>query len=180
MKYFAFLLLIGNVLYPMVIIEGKISKRNIYEWQNLEYAIEFTGDAGSFKAEGLNEKAISDFEVINKSIESETIHKENETIIERYKILYVLKPISKGNLKIPELEARYYEVRGNSLIPKEEPLREYGIRVFGHWFLLVMAAQWLIIILIIFFICRFIRSQYLLNDSKNRLKNKERSEIQND
>lgn len=183
MKYFVFLLLIliGNILYPIVIIEGKVNKKNIYKWQNIEYSLTFTGDAGSFKAEGLNENAISDFEVVNKRVESETTAKDgqNQSVISTYKILYTLKPISKGNLKIPELEARYYEIRnGNNLIPNliphEEPLKEYRIRVFGNLFLIIAILEWLIIIFIAFSIFKFAKSQYLLKkDNKTKiLKNK--------
>ena len=73
MKYYIFLILIifANILYPLVIVEGKINKKNIYKWQTIKYSLEFIGDSETFKAEGLNENAISDFKVIKKEIESE-------------------------------------------------------------------------------------------------------------
>lgn len=148
----------------MVIVEGKINKKIIYKWQTIEYSLEFMGDAQTFKAEGLNETAISDFEVINKRIESELYDKDNQSIISKYKILYTLKPVGKGKLKIPELEARYYEIgNGNNLIPYEEPLKGYQIRVFGYPFLIVMIAECLIILLIIYFVYRAIKSQKFKN-----------------
>ena len=71
MKYYIFLILIifANILYPLVIVEGKINKKNIYKWQTIKYSLEFIGDSETFKAEGLNENAISDFKVIKKEIE---------------------------------------------------------------------------------------------------------------
>ena len=88
-KYYIFLIIImTNVLYPIVIVEEKVNKKSIYEWQTIEYSLLFTGDAGKFKVEGLNENAISDFEVVNKKIESETIHKDNEISTMNYKITY--------------------------------------------------------------------------------------------
>ena len=171
-KYYIFLIMvITNVLYPIVIVEEKVNKKSIYEWQNIEYSLLFTGDAGKFKVEGLNENAISDFEVINKKVESETIHKDNEVPTMNYKITYTLKPITKGKLKIPELEARYYNIeRGNSLVPEEEIIREYDIRVFSSWFILIMIGQWIIIFLIAFLIYKFIIDQHRQN--KKAFKNK--------
>ncbi len=166
MKHYIFLLLIifSNILHSMVIVEGKINKKIIYKWQTIEYSLEFMGDAETFKVEGLNENAISDFEVLNKRIESELSDKENQPITSKYKILYTLKPVSKGKLKIPELEARYYEIgNGNNLIPHEEPLKEYQIRVFGYPFLIVMIAECLIILLIIYCVYRAIKSQKIKN-----------------
>ena len=164
-------MVITNVLYPIVIVEEKVNKKSIYEWQNIEYSLLFTGDAGKFKVEGLNENAISDFEVINKKVESETIHKDNEVPTMNYKITYTLKPITKGKLKIPELEARYYNIeRGNSLVPEEEMIREYDIRVFSSWFILIMIGQWIIIFLIAFLIYKFIIDQHRQN--KKAFKNK--------
>ena len=171
MKYYIFLLLIilSNILYPeLIVVEGKINKKNIFKWQNIKYSLEFTGDAGTFKAEGLNENAISDFEVIKKEVEAESSDKENEPSISKYKIIYTLKPIRKGKLKIPELEAQYYEIRnGNNLIPKEEPLKEYKIRVFGNSFLIVMIIEYFIIILIIFLICRYAKLKIMKRRTKN-------------
>lgn len=166
MKHYIFLILIifSNILHSMVIVEGKINKKIIYKWQTIEYSLEFMGDVQTFKAEGLNENAISDFEVINKRIESELYDKDNQSIISKYKILYTLKPVGKGKLKIPELEARYYEIgNGNNLIPHEEPLKGYQIRVFGYPFLIVMIAECLIILLIIYFVYRAIKSQKFKN-----------------
>ena len=164
-------MVITNVLYPIVIVEEKVNKKSIYEWQNIEYSLLFKGDAGKFKVEGLNENAISDFEVINKKVESETIHKDNEVPTMNYKITYTLKPITKGKLKIPELEARYYNIeRGNSLVPEEEIIREYDIRVFSSWFILIMIGQWIIIFLIAFLIYKFIIDQHRQN--KKAFKNK--------
>ncbi len=170
-KYYIFLIIImTNVLYPIVIVEEKVNKKSIYEWQTIEYSLLFTGDAGKFKVEGLNENAISDFEVVNKKIESETIHKDNEISTMNYKITYTLKPITKGKLKIPELEARYYNIeRGNSLVPEEEIIKEYDIRVFSSWFILIMIGQWIVILLIAFLIYKFIIDQHKQN--KKSLKN---------
>ena len=166
MKYYIFLLLIifSNILHSTIVVEGKINKKIIYKWQNIEYILEFTGDAGAFKVEGLNENAISDFEVINKRVESELSDKENESPISKYKIFYTLKPIGKGKLKIPELEARYYEIRNDNnyianLIPHEEIMEEYQIRVFGYPFLIATITECLIIFLIVFFVYRAIKSQ---------------------
>ena len=170
-KYYIFLIIImTNVLYPIVIVEEKVNKKSIYEWQTIEYSLLFTGDAGKFKVEGLNENAISDFEVVNKKIESETIHKDNEISTMNYKITYTLKPITKGKLKIPELEARYYNIeRGNSLVPEEEIIKEYDIRVFSSWFILIMIGQWIVILLIAFLIYKFIIDKKKKN--KKSLKN---------
>ena len=136
--------------------------KNIYKWQTIKYSLEFIGDAETFKAEGLNENAISDFKVIKKEIESELSAKENNEAISKYKIIYTLKPIRKGKLKIPELEAQYYEIRnGNNLIPKEEPLRGYKIRVFGNYFLIITIIEYLILILIVFLTYKHIKSKKL-------------------
>lgn len=164
MKYYIFLILIifANILYPLVIVEGKINKKNIYKWQTIKYSLEFIGDSETFKAEGLNENAISDFKVIKKEIESELSAKENNEAISKYKIIYTLKPIRKGKLKIPELEAQYYEIRnGNNLIPKEEPLRGYKIRVFGNYFLIITIIEYLILILIVFLTYKHMKSKKL-------------------
>lgn len=153
-----------NTLYPIVIVEEKLNKKSAYLWQNLEYTLIYTGDADKFKPEGINTNAISDFEVINEKVEIETIHKENEISTMNYKIIYTLKPLRKGKLKIPTLEARYYNVeRGNSLIPKEKVIGNHNIRVFSSWFLLIMIGQWIIIILIAFLIYKFIKDQHKLN-----------------
>ena len=170
-KYYIFLIvMMTNILYPIVIVEEKVNKKSIYEWQTIEYSLLFTGDAGKFKVGGLNENAISDFEIINKKIESETIFKDNEISTMNYKITYTLKPITKGKLKIPELEARYYNIeRGNSLVPEEENIKDYDIRVFSSWFILVMIGQWVIILLIAFLIYKFIIDQHKQN--KKSLKN---------
>ncbi|OEJ16235.1 hypothetical protein BFL38_11900 [Brachyspira hampsonii] len=160
-----------NTLYPIVIIEEKVSKKSMYLWQNLEYTLIYTGDADKFKAEGINTNAISDFEVLNERVEIETIHKDNEIPTMNYKIIYTMKPLRNGKLKIPELEARYYNVeRGNSLVPKEQMINEYNIRVFSSWFLLIMIGQWVVIILIALLIYKFIRDQYKLN--KKNFENK--------
>ncbi|MEI0488809.1 BatD family protein [Brachyspira pulli] len=152
------------MLYPIVIVEEKVNKKSLYMWQNLEYSLYYTGDAGKFKASGINENAISDFEVINKRIETETIHKDSEVVTMNYKITYTLKPLRKGKLKIPELEAAYYNIeRGNSLVPEEQLIKEYNIRVFSSWFIIVMVGQWVIILLIAFLIYKFIRDQYKWN-----------------
>ena len=166
MKHYIFLLFIlfSNILHSTVIVEGKINKKIIYKWQNIEYTLEFIGDAGTFKVEGLNENAISDFEVINKRVESELTDIENESPISKYKIFYTLKPIGKGKLKIPEIEARYYEIRNDdnyiaNLVPHEEILEEYQIRVFSYPFLIITIAECLIVFLIIFFVYRAIKYQ---------------------
>ena len=87
-----------------------------------------------------------------------------------YKITYTLKPITKGKLKIPELEARYYNIeRRNSLVPEEEIIKEYDIRVFSSWFILIMIGQWIVILLIAFLIYKFIIDQHKQN--KKSLKN---------
>ena len=39
----------------MVSVEGKVNRKSIYKWQNIKYTLTFTGDANSFKAEGLDE-----------------------------------------------------------------------------------------------------------------------------
>ena len=147
----------------MIVVEGKINKKIIYKWQNIEYVLEFTGDAGTFKVEGLNENAISDFEVINKRVESELSDKENESPISKYRIFYTLKPIGKGKWKIPQLEARYYEIRNDNslanLIPHEEIMEEYRIRVFGYPFLIATITACLIISLIVLFVYRAVTSQ---------------------
>ena len=156
--------MITSMLYPIVIVEEKVNKKSLYMWQNLEYSLYYTGDAGKFKASGINENAISDFEVINKRIETETIHKDSEIATMNYKITYTLKPLRKGKLKIPELEATYYNIeRGNSLVPEEQSIKEYNIRVFSSWFIIVMIGQWVIILLIAFLIYKFIRDQYKWN-----------------
>lgn len=174
-KYYIFLIMIiANTLYPVVIVEEKLDKSRMYLWQNLEYSIIYTGDADKFKAEGINTNAISDFEVINERVQIDTVHKENEIPTMTYKIIYTLKPLRKGKLKIPELEARYYNVeRGNSLVPKEYTIDEYNIRVFSHWFLLIMIGQWIIIILIAFLIYKFIKDQHRLN--KNNFEKRKRN-----
>jgi len=157
------LILFSNILHSTIIVEGKINKKIIYKWQNIEYILEFTGDAGTFKVEGLNENAISDFEVINKRVESELADKENETPISKYRIFYTLKPIGKGKLKIPQLEARYYEIKNDNslanLIPHEEIMEEYRIRVFGYPFLIATITESLIISLIVLFVYRAVKSQ---------------------
>ncbi|WP_295161655.1 BatD family protein [uncultured Brachyspira sp.] len=161
------MIITANALYPIVIVEEKINKKTMYLWQNLEYSINFTGDADKFKAVGININAISDFEVINEKAEIETIHKENSIASTKHKITYTLKPVRKGKLKIPKLEARYYDIeRKNNLIPKEQIIKEYSIRVFTYWFLLIIIGQWGIIILIIFLIYRFIKDQHKLNKKK--------------
>ena len=165
MKHYIFLLLIlfSNILHSTIVVEGKINQKIISQWQNLESILEFTGDAGTFKVEGLNENAISDFEVINKRVESELSDKENESPISKYRIFYTLKPIGKGKLKIPQLEARYYEIRNDNslanLIPHEEIMEEYRIRVFGYPFLIATITECLIISLIVFFVYRAVKSQ---------------------
>ena len=137
--YILFALIIKNILYPIVIVEEKINKNKIYIWENIEYSLLFTGDAYKFKVEGLNKNAINDFEIINTKIETETIDMKNEFSTMNYKIIYTLKPIRSGKLKIPELEARYYTIeKGNSLIPKEKNIKEYNIRVFNYWVLIIM------------------------------------------
>ncbi|WP_295156753.1 BatD family protein [uncultured Brachyspira sp.] len=164
-------MIISNALYSIVIVEEKINKKNMYLWQNLEYSLIYTGDADKFKAEGINTNAVSDFEVINEKVEIETIHKENEIPTMNYKIIYTMKPVRSGKLKIPQLEARYYNIeRGNSLIPKEQMIDEYNIRVFNFWFLLIIIGQWIIIVLIAFLIYKFVKDQYKLNN--NNFKNK--------
>lgn len=163
MRYYIILLIlfINNTVFSMVSVEGNVNKKSIYKWQNIKYTLTFTGDGNSFKAEGLDENSISDFEIINKRIESETIDKDNSDIKTIYKIIYTLKPINKGKLKIPELEARYFELeRGNNLIPNEEPLREYNIRVFGNSFLIIMIGQWVLIVLIVYLLYKFIKKQH--------------------
>lgn len=172
-KYYIFLIMIitNVLLYPIVIVEDKVNKKSMYEWENIEYSLLYTGDAGKFKPSGINENAISDFEVINKEIEMETIHKDNEVPTMNYKITYTLKPIRKGKLKIPELEAAYYNVeRGNSLVPHEQLIKEYNIRVFSSWFILIMIGQWAVIILIAFLIFKFIKEQH--NFNKKAFENK--------
>ncbi|WP_300370515.1 BatD family protein [Brachyspira sp.] len=167
-------MIIANTLYPLVIVEEKINKKSIYIWQKLEYTINYTGDADKFKAEGINTNAISDFEVINEKVEIETVHKENEIPTMSCKIIYTMKPVRSGKLKIPELEARYYNVEsGNSLVPKEQMIGGYNIRVFNSWFILIMVGQWVIIIFIAFLIYKFIRDQYKFNKKNFENKNKE-------
>ena len=163
MRYYIILLIlfISGTIFPIVSVEGKVNRKSIYKWQNIKYTLTFTGDGNSFKAEGLDENSISDFEIINKRIESETIDKENTDIKTIYKIIYTLNPINKGKLKIPELEARYYELeRGNNLIPNEEPLNKYNIRVFGNSFLIIMIGQWVLIVLIVYLLYKFIKKQH--------------------
>ncbi len=171
-KYYIFLIMIiANTLYPIVIVEEKVNKKSMYLWQNLEYSLIYTGDADKFKAEGINTNAISDFEVINEKVEIETVHKENEIPTMNYKIIYTMKPLRSGKLKIPELEARYYNIeRGNSLVPKEQAIGERNIRVFNSWFLLIMIGQWLVIVLIAFLIYKFIKDQHKFN--KKNFENK--------
>lgn len=172
-KYYIFLIIMITVstLYPIVIVEEKVNKKNIYQWENIEYSLLYTGDAGKFKAAGINQNAISDFEVINQKIETETIHKDNEIPVMNYKITYTLKPIRKGKLKIPELEAAYYNIeRGNSLVPQEQSIKEYNIRVFSSWFILIVIGQWIVILLIAFLIFKFIKDQHKM--TKKNFENK--------
>ena len=175
-KYYIFLIIMitVNALYPIVIVEEKVNKKSMYLWQNLEYTLTYTGDADKFKPEGINTNAISDFEVLNERVEIETIHKDNEIPTMNYKIIYTMKPLRKGKLKIPELEARYYNIeRGNSLVPKEQMIAEHNIRVFSSWFLLIMIGQWIVIILIALLIYKFIKDQHKLN--KKNFANKQTS-----
>ena len=53
-KYYIFLIIMitVNALYPIVIVEEKVSKKSMYLWQNLEYTLTYTGDADKFKPEG--------------------------------------------------------------------------------------------------------------------------------
>ncbi len=159
MKYFIVLfIIIANSLHPIVLIESKVNKKYILQSQKLIYTLEFIGDTGLFKVQGLNEEEINDFKIINKKEEIETTHRERTPLITKYKITYTLSPLRNGKLHIPELEARYYEIEsGNRLIPKIEKLNQYNILVFKNWFSIIFILQWVIIILIIIFILKVIK-----------------------
>ncbi len=159
MKYFIVLfIIIANSLHPIVLIESKVNKKYILQSQKLIYTLEFIGDTGLFKVQGLNEEEINDFKIINKKEEIETTHRERTQLITKYKITYTLSPLRNGKLHIPELEARYYEIEsGNRLIPKIEKLNQYNILVFKNWFSIIFILQWVIIILIIIFILKVIK-----------------------
>lgn len=150
MNYYILLFLfITNSLYSIVIVDGGVDKKNIYLWQTVDYIVNFDGEADGYNAEGIDEKSITDFEVINKKTISETIHKDGERVVSKYTILYTLKPIRKGKLTIPVLDARYFLADyDNNFKRSSTELKEYKINVLGFGFLFIVVAQWIVIILI--------------------------------
>lgn len=154
MKYcFLLLVFFTSSLYSIVIVESDVNKKNIYSWQSVDYTIDFEGDLDSFNAEGIDEKSINDFEVINKKIVSEIIQKDNEKATLKHKIIYSLKPIRKGKLTIPSLEVKYFAADSdNNFKQMSKEAKEYKISVFGFGFLFIIIAQWVVIILVAFLI----------------------------
>ncbi len=164
--FIIFLMASFSDLYSIVVVDAIYSKKGgqLYEWSEIDFSIFFKGEFSTFEVEGIDEKEINDFEIINKSIKTTIDINEDEVKIFTYEINYKLKPIKKGTSSIPNLIALYYTVSNNgSLIRGEEELNKVTYYVSGIWMIVLSVIVFFLVFGILSFIFFIVFYRFKLN-----------------
>lgn len=160
--FIAFNFFIISNLYSIVLVDNDVSikKNQLYKWSKVYYTVTFQGELYKFKVEGIDEREINDFEILNKTIESTIEHKENQIKILTHSMIYELKPIKTGAVSIPRLIAIYYVVSNdNTLTRNYKELKEVNYYVGGFKSIIIFIIIFIAIFIILSSIFLFIRKQ---------------------
>ncbi len=146
----------------MVLVDSdvNIKKNQLYKWSKIYYTITFEGELYKFKVQGIDEREINDFEILNKTIETTIEDKQGQMKILTHSIIYELKPIKTGAVSIPRLIARYYVVSDDSTLTLSyKELNEVNYYVGGFKSIIIFVVIFIAIFIVLSSIFLIIRKQ---------------------
>lgn len=140
----------SKLLYSNVVVNSFVDKKSIFYFQDIIYTIEIKGEYQTFSFDGIRENDINDFDIINKNVESTITHSdEYKTPLLNKKIIYTMKPISKGAQRIPALDVKYFTVDENKVLSESSiKLDSILIHVYGNGFLIFSIVSSVLILII--------------------------------